>query len=146
MVYVAGYTFSPDFPVTATAFQPKLNGVSNGFLSAIDLRSGKLLYDTYLGGTGNDRITPIVVAPNGAVCASGITDSESWLSLPFRHFGTRGATDGFVVRFDPTGKEPRFGIRIGESGDENLTYGSRFKGRHLRCGINKIAEFPSRSC
>ena len=121
VVYVAGYTFSPDFPVTGTAFQPKLNGASNGFLSAIDLRSGKLLYSTYLGGTGNDRITAIVVAPNGAVYASGITDSESWLNLPLRHFGTLGATDGFVVRLDPTGKEPPFSIRIGGSGDENLT-------------------------
>jgi beta-propeller repeat-containing protein len=43
------------------------------------------------------------------------------LNLPLRHFGTLGATDGFVVRLDPTGKEPPFGIRIGGSGDENLT-------------------------
>jgi hypothetical protein len=121
VVYVGGYTFSPDFPVTRTAAQPKLNGLSNGFFSAIDLRSGKLLYSTYLGGTGNDWITAIGVASDGAVYVSGITDSQSWLNLPLRHFGTTGATDGFVVRLDPIGKGPPFGIRIGGSGDENLT-------------------------
>jgi beta-propeller repeat-containing protein len=121
VVYVAGYTFSPDFPVTGTAFQPKLNGVSNGFLSAIDIGSGKLLYSTYLGGTGHDRITALAVASNGAVYASGITDSQSWPNLPLRRFGTTGATDGFAVRLDPTGKEPPYGMRIGGSGDESLT-------------------------
>ena len=121
VVYVGGYTFSPDFPVTGTAIQPKLNGLDNGFFSAIDLQSGRLLYSTYLGGTGNDRITAIAVASDGAVYVSGITDSQSWLNLPLRHFGTTGATDGFVIRLDPIGKEPPFGIRIGGSGDENLT-------------------------
>jgi hypothetical protein len=121
VVYVAGYTFSADFPVTGTAFQSKLNGVCNGFLSAIDLRSGKLLYSTYLGGSGTDRITAIVVASDRAVYVSGITDSQSWSKFPFRHFGVTGATDGFVVRLDPTGKELPFGIRIGGSGDESLT-------------------------
>jgi len=121
VVYVAGYTFSPDFPVTGTAFQPRLNGVSNGFLSAIDVGSGKLLYSTYLAGNGNDRVTALVVASDGAIYVAGITDSQSWLNLPLRHFGTTGASDGFVVRLDPTGKELPFGIRIGGSGNENLT-------------------------
>jgi len=51
VVYVGGYTFSHDFPITGTASQLKLNGVSNGFFSAIDLRSGQLRYSAYLGGT-----------------------------------------------------------------------------------------------
>ena len=50
VVYVGGYTSSPDFPAAGAAAQPKLNGSTNGFLSAFDVRSGKLLYSTYLGG------------------------------------------------------------------------------------------------
>lgn len=34
VVYVGGYTFSPDFPITGTAPQLKLNGLSSGFFSA----------------------------------------------------------------------------------------------------------------
>jgi hypothetical protein len=57
VVYVGGYTSSPDFPVAGAPAQTKLNGSTNGFLSAFDARSGKLLYSTYLGGSGNDRVT-----------------------------------------------------------------------------------------
>jgi hypothetical protein len=121
VVYVAGYTFSPDFPVTGTAFQHKLNGASNGFLCAIDIGSGKLLYSTYLGGNGNDRITAIAVEPDGAIYVSGITESKKWSNAQLLPFGTLGGTDGFVVRVDPTGKKHPFGIRIGGRGDETLT-------------------------
>lgn len=121
VVYVAGYTFSPDFPVTTLAAQAKLNGVSNGFLSALDVRSGQLLYSTYLGGNGNDRVTAIAVEPGGAVYVSGITDSQKWSNAQLLPFGATGGTDGFVVRVDPTGKKHPFGIRIGGRGDEILT-------------------------
>jgi hypothetical protein len=121
VVYIGGYTFSPDFPITGTAPQMKLNGLSNGFFSAIDLRSGQLLYSTYLGGTANDRITGIAVAPDGAVYVSGITDSKNWPNLRLLSFGALGATDGFVIRLDPTSKKQPFGIRIGGSRDESLT-------------------------
>lgn len=143
VVYVAGYTFSPNFPVTKTAFQSKLNGTSNGFLSSIDRRSGKLLYSTYLGGSGNDRVTAIAIASDGAIYVSGITDSRSWLGLPLRHFGATGATDGFVVRLDPTGTQPPFGIRIGGSGNEDLTsvvLDSR--GDIYVCGSTSSPNFP----
>jgi hypothetical protein len=98
-----------------------LNGLSNGFFAAVDVRSGQLLYSTYLGGTANDRITGIAVAPDGAVYVSGITDSKNWPNVRLLSFGALGATDGFVLRLDPTGKKQPFGIRIGGSGDESLT-------------------------
>ena len=33
--YVTGFTESPDFPATAGAFQGRLNGIKNAFLSVI---------------------------------------------------------------------------------------------------------------
>jgi hypothetical protein len=42
-----------------------LLGATNGFLSEIDVQTGELLYSTYLGGSGNDRVTRIVVAKDG---------------------------------------------------------------------------------
>jgi hypothetical protein len=120
VIYVGEYTSSSDFPTTGTAAQPKLNGLSNGFLSAIDVRSGQLLYSTYLGGTGADWVTGIAVAPDGAVYLAGVTQSKNWPNIPLTLFGKPGATAGFVVRFDPTGKKRPFGIRIGGSRDENL--------------------------
>lgn len=121
VIYVGGYTFSRDFPITGTAAQPKLNGLSNGFLSAIDVRSGQLLYSTYIGGTGNDAVRGIAVDPDGTVYVSGNTDSASWPNLRLSRVGALGATDGFVIRFDPTGKTKPCGVRIGGSGTEDLS-------------------------
>jgi hypothetical protein len=120
VIYVGGYTSSSDFPITGRTAQPKLNGSSNGFLSAIDVRSGQLLYSTYLGGTGADWITGIAVAPDGAVYVAGVTQSKDWPNIPLTQFGNPGATDGFVIRFDLTGRKRPFGIRISGSRDESL--------------------------
>jgi hypothetical protein len=120
VVYVGGYTSSPDFPIAGAAAQPKLNGSTNGFISAFDVRSGKLLYGTYLGGTGNDRVTGIAVAQSGEVYVGGVTDSLHWPNIALARFGNLGETDGFIVRIDPTGKLQSLGVRIGGSGEESL--------------------------
>ena len=49
--YVTGQTTSPDFPVTAGAFQQHLKGTRNSFLATLD-PSGNVLTSTYFGGSG----------------------------------------------------------------------------------------------
>jgi Beta-propeller repeat len=120
VIYVGGYTSSSDFPVAPSAFQPKLEGSTNGFLSAINTRSGTLLYSSYLGGTGNDRVTGIAVDADGHVYVSGVTDSATWPKLRLVRIGTLGKTDGFVVRFDMKKRGSPFGFRIGGAGEESL--------------------------
>jgi hypothetical protein len=120
VIYVGGYTSSSDFPITGTAAQPKLNGASNGFLSAIDARSGHLLYSTFLGGTGADWVTGIAVSLDGAVYVAGGTQSKKWPNIPLTNFGKPGATDGFIIRLKLTDRERPLGIRIGGSKNESL--------------------------
>lgn len=119
-LYVGGYTSSPDFPVTESAAQPQLRGLTNGFLSAIDVQSGKLLYSTYLGGNLSDSVTAVAVAPDGAVYVAGITQSTEWPKVVWSRYGQCGGADGFILRLDPTRKVSVSGIRIGGSENENL--------------------------
>jgi len=143
VVYVGGYTSSPDFPITGTAAQPKLRGLTNGFLSALEVRSGRLLYSTYLGGTGTEGVTGIAVTPDGAVYVAGVTDAQQWPNMPLAHFGELGGSDGFVVRLDPTGKERPYGILIGGLRDENLTRIDRDShGDIYAVGVTDSTDFP----
>jgi sugar lactone lactonase YvrE len=59
--YIAGTTWSGDFPTTGSAFQPHYNGlttsyidyyVSEAFVAEINPTGSSLIYSTYLGGTG----------------------------------------------------------------------------------------------
>jgi len=54
--YVAGSTYSSNFPVTSGAFQQTnrdlANSVSSGFVSKLNAQGSALLYSTYLGGSG----------------------------------------------------------------------------------------------
>jgi hypothetical protein len=54
-VTVVGLSYSPDFPVTNTAYQTKNNNPKggNGFISKLDGTLSELLYSTFLGTTGN---------------------------------------------------------------------------------------------
>ena len=88
-IFVAGNTFSPDFPVTAAAQQPTYKGdhasdaVRTGDAFFVQISSaGALVHSTYVGGTGNDFAAGIAVDSQGAVVVSGGTDSTDFLTTP----------------------------------------------------------------
>ena len=120
IVYVGGYTSSEDFPTVGAAPQKTLRGTTNGFLAAVDIRSGRLLFSTFLGGNAIDRVSSLAVAPDGSVYVGGSTNSPRWLDMKLTRYGAGGGSDGFVVRMDPTGRTPPLGLRIGGSGEESL--------------------------
>jgi uncharacterized protein (TIGR03437 family) len=76
--YVVGQTTSPDFPVTAGAFQKQLKGTQNGFLVKLD-GSGNILTSTYFGGSGSDSPSSIALDTAGNIDVAGKTSS---LDLP----------------------------------------------------------------
>ena len=55
--YIAGKTFSPDFPVTPNAFQKTFKAESgfNYFVAKLNPEGTGLIYSTYLGGTTEDN-------------------------------------------------------------------------------------------
>jgi hypothetical protein len=110
-VYLAGTTYSDDFPVTAGAFQPLLAsaGAEDAFLVKLD-RNGQLLASTYFGGTcrdlypGGSRGNPgvdVALGPEGALYLAGGTCSSD---LPTADGQQRvyggGTQDAFLARFD----------------------------------------------
>ena len=55
--HVAGYSGSPDFPVTGDALQPARAGTNtDAFVSVLNPAGTGLVYSSYLGGTGNIQV------------------------------------------------------------------------------------------
>ena len=77
-VYVAGYTYSSDFPVTTGAVQTANAGSCDAFLFKLSPTGDTLLYATYLGGSGNDTASGVAVDASGNVYFGGWTLSSNF--------------------------------------------------------------------
>lgn len=105
-IYVVGETTSRDMPVTADALQKKLSQGSDGYFGIISPDGSKLLYGTYLGGSGNDIVRSIAISKTGAVYLVGKTSSSDF-PVTSQAFQTSigGNSDGFIVKLTP-GQQP----------------------------------------
>ena len=105
MVYVAGETGSPDFPVTANAVQGSYNQAGDGFVIKLNLQTMQVLYGTYLGGSGYDEIRSVLVDPAGRIGVAGYTLSPDF---PATQNAFQAALNGYSAAFlailDPAAK------------------------------------------
>ncbi len=77
-VYVAGQTFSFDFPVTASAEQPGYGADGDVFLAVLNLSNATLSYATYFGGSSVEDVKKILITPAGYVAMTGYTLSSDF--------------------------------------------------------------------
>jgi uncharacterized protein (TIGR03437 family) len=86
-IIVGGLSNSMDFPVTSDAFQPKLAGpgfiserqtFGDGFIFQLSANGASKMYGTYIGGTGDDAIFSIALAPSGTLYFAGSTVSSDF--------------------------------------------------------------------
>ena len=63
--YVAGPTQSAQMPISAGVFQPKNQGLQNGFVAKVSPSGGSFVYVTYLGGRKSDSADGIAVDSSG---------------------------------------------------------------------------------
>lgn len=104
-IYGSGYTWSPDFPVTANAFDKTFNGVPyetiDGILIKLDDGLVSLEAATFLGGSAIDAILRVDLTADGKVFASGKTDSPDFPVSPDASQQTFGGQqDVFVSKLD----------------------------------------------
>ena len=80
-VILAGSTLSPDFPVSSGALQPALMGAENLFVSKLD-SNGRLVFSTYLGGSGTDTLAALQTDAAGNIYVVGKTGSLDFPTTP----------------------------------------------------------------
>src|SRR5262249_37700903 len=104
-VYVAGTTFSADFPGTGGGAQDALAGIGDAFAARLNAGLTALDQATYLGGGGTDAGTAVAIAATGDVYVAGLAGS---LDFPGTSGGAQSApgdpagSDAFVAWLNPS--------------------------------------------
>jgi hypothetical protein len=136
-IIIAGETASSSlFPISSGAIQSTNKGNSDGFVAMLTPNADDLLYSTYIGGSGYDRITGVMfdelsqsVFYAGYTNSSGIPEAGNPNPIQFPitpgAFDTTyngGSYDGFIGKFEPkAGSTLKFSSFIGGSGDDYVT-------------------------
>jgi uncharacterized protein (TIGR03437 family) len=143
--YIAGVTYSSDFPVTAGAFQTGNNAgeASNAFVAKLNPAGGTLVYSTYLGGSGRivfsfgpqvwngDGATGLSLDSAGDAYITGYAYSTDFpvtvgafqttnrATVPYGPGGvapTYNRSNAFVAKLNPAGTAPVYSTYLGGSG------------------------------
>jgi Beta-propeller repeat len=144
-VFVTGITNSRDFPIV-DAPQPKFGGgTQDAFAAKISADGKRLIYSTYLGGSGEEWGYAVAPDLQGNVIAVGQTASTNFPiedAIQSTNSSIRSIvnpSDAYVVRLSPAVIQPP--LKIGRSGDNVLvSWATNFTGFTLEFSAG--ASFP----
>jgi Domain of unknown function DUF11/Beta-propeller repeat len=126
--YLGGTTNSQNFPtasVSSTPYQQFFGGgAADGFIAKLNAQGDTLLYSTYLGGGGFDRVLGLAIDADGNAYVTGATNSNTTTNQPA--FPTRfslmpfggGPFDVFVTKFNPAGDDLIYSTYLGGDGSD----------------------------
>lgn len=98
-IYLAGFTNSPDFPVTPGAYCTQYKGELDGYVAKIDLQANKIVWATYIGGSNVDYLSDMSLDNEGNIYVLGNTLSSDFpvtisaFDTSFK--GTSGGSSGY---------------------------------------------------
>jgi hypothetical protein len=117
--YVAGTTYSSNFPTTASAYQRALGGVRDAFVTKLDAAGRSLLYSTVLGGSGTENGAGITLDSSGSVYVTGQTTSSDFpVSAGAIRSTLGGPSDAYVARLNPSGSTLLYATYLGGAGND----------------------------
>jgi len=119
---IAGRTRSPDFPVTAGAFDTSANGDYDLFAARLDPAGERLEYATFLGGRFFDNGAGVALDAEGCAYLTGWTNSADFPTTPGAFDRTRDPhqkyADAVVVKLDRSGRSLRYATYLGGGGND----------------------------
>jgi hypothetical protein len=142
-LYVGGWTYSTDFPVTAESLKSHNAGDRDGFISKFASEGSRLVYSTYVGGSDTDDIKGIVVDSTADVYFGGETYSSDFpFTSPLQP--RRGANDALVGKLSASGTALLFASPLGGSSTE-VVYGVAAADAHdfFAVGATTSTDFPT---
>jgi len=115
--YIAGYTYSTDFPVL-NGFQSSLQGEVSAFVTKLSADGSTLVYSTYLGGSAGASSAEtvangIAVDSSGSAYVTGYTIATNFPTQnPFQG-SLQGAESAFVTKLSADGSSLAYSTYLG---------------------------------
>jgi S-layer homology domain/Beta-propeller repeat len=116
--YVTGYTQSPNFPVTAGAFQTVFRGYYDAFVTKLTPAGNALVYSTFVGGAvnppeGDDEAFDIAVDGAGQAHITGKTNSPDFPVVRAVQPMKADVYDVFVTKLNASGSDLVYSTFLG---------------------------------
>jgi len=122
--YVTGFTNSTSFP-TENPIYASCDGCVgpptpsyDAFLTKLAPSGQTLVYSTFLGGSGSDFASSIVLDSAANVYIGGHTSSKNFPTVQATQASNGGGTDGFVTEVNSAGSALLFSTYLGGSGSD----------------------------
>jgi len=117
--YVAGGTFSVNFPATGGAYNVTYGGNSDAFVVKLNAAGNGLVYSTFLGGSWFDRGWGIALDASGSAHLIGEAGSTEFPTTGGAHDTTQnGDQDVFVTKLNAAGNGLVYSTFLGGSADD----------------------------
>jgi len=121
LVYLAGSTDSPDFPVTGGSFETAYNTTIGhaGYLSCFNLSSGRLERSTFINGV---TLACLDVDNDGTLVMAGTSNVTGLVTSPgaFQKVYQGGRDDIYVLRMDPVLSSVLNSTYLGSRGNDSI--------------------------
>ncbi len=116
-IYIAGDTYSEDFPVLNPI--QEVQGGGDAFISVLSSGGDELLFSTYLGGSMTEHAGGITIDPSGLMFIVGDTDSPNFpLQDPFQATYTSPLDDAFITCISSEGDSLVYSTYMGGYGTD----------------------------
>ncbi len=132
-LFFFGYTSSPDFPITSTAFDPLLNGGTDIYVARLSSGGDSLLASTYVGGSGRDGINigqlvrdstgdlsrgEIILSQDGGILIGSVSASTDFPTTfdAFQRLPGTGGADGILFELSPDCSTLEWATHVGGTG------------------------------
>jgi plastocyanin len=142
--YVAGFTYSTDFPTVNPLQATFGGGQDDAFVAKLNPAGSALLYSTYLGGSGDDEAYAIALDASQNAYVTGRTYSTNFpTASPFQAtYG--GVTDAFVAKLNTAGTALVYSTYLGGSNtDEAYGIAVDASGSAFVTGWTQSLNFPT---
>jgi hypothetical protein len=125
-IYVAGFTSSEDFPVTANAYNTtKSSKPRDVFLAKLSPDGSELLFATFLFGTNDDmfvgsQVVLVLDSSNNPIVVGATTATTFGTTTNAYSNSTSGNNDIVIAKLTPNGTSLIYGSYLGGSGHEDI--------------------------